>query len=90
MFLGTIAARCPMIFRNILGHREILEGSSELFVPRDTPTALVAAIDSLLLDRESATQRVTCASLRTENSTIIRLARARASVCEQIFEGEIL
>ena len=88
--LEAMAAGCPTIVSDIPGHREILDDSSALFVPRDNPTALAAAIGSLLSDKESASQRALGASLRVENSTIARVADAYASVYEEILESEFL
>ncbi len=82
--LETMAAGCPLIVSDIPAHREILDESSAVMVPLDSPAALAKAIVSVLTDPISARERAFQASSRAARYTIEATATAYESVYKMV------
>ena len=81
--LEAMAAGCPVVVSDIPQHREIVDETSALLVPRDDPGALATALASVLTDRASAAARAAAALERVRRSTV----QVAADLYERVYAG---
>lgn len=85
--LEAMVAGCPLIVSDIPEHREILDERSAILVPPENPSALAAAMISLMAEPELARQRAECASDCVDHLTVQRAADAYQSIYEKVLSG---
>jgi glycosyltransferase involved in cell wall biosynthesis len=67
--LEAMAAGCPVILSDIAAHRDLVDDRAAIFVPTGNPDALVEAINHVLTDQVSATERARHARTIVANRT---------------------
>jgi len=85
--LEAMAAGCPLIVSDIPPHREILDETGTVFVPRDDSASLAKAIVSVVSDPSAARVRAAAAIERVARSTINGVADSYEHVYSQLVSG---
>jgi glycosyltransferase involved in cell wall biosynthesis len=85
--LEAAACGCPLVLSDIPAHRDVLEGDAALLVPPSDPTAIAAAIASVLDDPSAAQLRARHARHNVEPLSIDAAAVQYLRVYERLGPG---
>jgi glycosyltransferase involved in cell wall biosynthesis len=80
----AMASGCPLVVSDIPGHREILDETSALLVPPDSPEAIAQALEATLDDPVSARERAVRARAQVAVLSIPALAARYEAVYRDV------
>ena len=85
--LEAMAAGCPLIVSDIPEHREFLNETTAVMVPKEDPMALARAMEAVLHDRGAARQRAEIAGSRLRDLSVEVITDAYERVYQQVMRA---